>query len=156
MSLAKAWRAIRRFSEDIDITYDIRAFAPDLAGDTSDEALPPTRSQEQRRTKAIRNRLAAWVREQALPTVEPDLARAGHTARLRAEGGRLYVGDDPTARSTFARVPDLGERQLGQRRSPNRWARRIVSNERWPAKDDSVFFVDEHYGENDLIERMLR
>ena len=29
-SLSKVWRAIRRFSEDIDITYDIRAFASDL------------------------------------------------------------------------------------------------------------------------------
>ena len=24
----KVWRAIRRFSEDVDVTYDIRAFAP--------------------------------------------------------------------------------------------------------------------------------
>lgn len=29
-SLSKVWRAIQRFSEDVDITYDIRAFAPDL------------------------------------------------------------------------------------------------------------------------------
>ena len=27
-SLSKAYRAIRRFSEDVDITYDTRAFAP--------------------------------------------------------------------------------------------------------------------------------
>ena len=47
-SLAKAWRAIRRFSEDVDITYDIRALAPDLADGAGDEAPPPTRSQEQR------------------------------------------------------------------------------------------------------------
>ena len=71
-SLAKAWRAVRRFSEDIDITYDTRAFAPDLASGAGGEALPPTRSQEQRWTKAIRNRLASWVREQALPAVEAD------------------------------------------------------------------------------------
>lgn len=31
-SLSKVWRAIRWFSEDIDITYDIRGFAPDLGG----------------------------------------------------------------------------------------------------------------------------
>ena len=87
-SLAKVWRAIRRFSEDIDITYDIRAFAPDLVGGAGDEALPPTRSQEQRWTKAIRHQLAAWVREQALPTVEAGLARDGFAARVRAEGER--------------------------------------------------------------------
>jgi predicted nucleotidyltransferase component of viral defense system len=44
-SLSKVWRAIRRFSEDIDVTYDIRAFAPNLVAGSSDEALPPTRSQ---------------------------------------------------------------------------------------------------------------
>ena len=63
-SLSKAWRAIRRFSEDIDITYDIRAFAPDLVSGSGDEALPPTRSQEKRWTRAIRARLAEWVRDQ--------------------------------------------------------------------------------------------
>ena len=53
-SLSKVWRAIRRFSEDIDITYDIRGFAPDLVAGAGDEALPLTRSQERRWTKAIR------------------------------------------------------------------------------------------------------
>ena len=62
-SLSKAWKAIRRFSEDIDITYDIRGFAPDLVVGGDDEALPPTRSQERRWTRSIRPRLAEWVRE---------------------------------------------------------------------------------------------
>ena len=31
-SLAKAYHAIRRFSEDLDITYDIRAIAPHFGG----------------------------------------------------------------------------------------------------------------------------
>ena len=53
-SLSKVWRAIRRFSEDIDITYDIRAFAPDLVAGAGADALPPTRSQEKRWTRAIR------------------------------------------------------------------------------------------------------
>lgn len=42
-SLSKVYNAIRRFSEDLDITYDIRAFAPDIVGD-SEEAFPPNRS----------------------------------------------------------------------------------------------------------------
>ena len=126
-SLAKAWRAVRRFSEDIDITYDIRAFAPDLAGGAGDEALPPTRSQEQRWTKAIRNRLAAWVREQALPTVEAGLARDGHTARVRAEGERLHVGYDPSFEDYgFVRpevLVDFGARSTGPGKDAA-WARR--------------------------------
>ena len=119
-SLAKARRAVRRFSEDIDITCDIRAFAPDLADGADDEALPPTRSQEQRRTKAIRNRLVAWVREQALPTVEAGLARDGQTARVRAEGERLHIGYDPSFEDHgFVRpevLVDFGARSTGEPR----------------------------------------
>ena len=119
-SLAKVWRAIRRFSEDIDITYDIRAFAPDLVGGAGDEALPPTRSQEQRWTKAIRHQLAAWVREQALPTVEAGLARDGFAARVRAEGERLYVGYEPSFDDYgFVRpevLVDFGARSTGEPR----------------------------------------
>ncbi len=44
-SLSKAYGIIKRFSEDVDLTYDIRALAPDLVG-SSIEPLPPNRSQE--------------------------------------------------------------------------------------------------------------
>ena len=94
-SLSKVWRAIRRFSEDIDITYDIRAFAPDLVSGVGDEALPPTRGQEKRWTRVIRARLADWVRDLACPTVEEGLARAGFEAQVRAEAERLYIGYEP-------------------------------------------------------------
>jgi len=40
-SLSKVWRAIRRFSEDVDITYDIREFAPDLVSGASDDLAEP-------------------------------------------------------------------------------------------------------------------
>ena len=119
-SLAKAWRAVRRFSEDIDIIYDIRAFAPDLMGGAGAEVLPPTRSQEQRWTKAIRARLAAWVRDQALPAVEVGLARDGYTARVRADGERLHVGYDPSFDDYgFVRpevLVDFGARSTGEPR----------------------------------------
>ena len=94
-SLSKVWRAIRRFSEDIDITYDIRGFAPDLVAGGDDEALPPTRSQERRWTRAIRPRLADWVLEVARPLVAEELERTGFSARVRAEGERLYVAYEP-------------------------------------------------------------
>lgn len=99
-SLAKAYHAIRRFSEDIDVTYDIRVFAPDLVTGAGPEALPPTRSQEQRWSKAIRLRLADWVRDQSLPAVAESLGRAGFPAELRASGDSLFVRyeslfDDP-------------------------------------------------------------
>ncbi len=57
-SLSKAYKAIRRFSEDVDVTYDIRALVPDLVG-TAPDALPVSRSQEHRWTRTIRDRLPA-------------------------------------------------------------------------------------------------
>ena len=117
-SLSKAWRAIRRFSEDIDITYDIRGFVPDLVAGARDEALPPTRSQEKRWTRAVRLRLAEWVRDQAAPLVEEQLARAGFVARIRPESERLFVEYDPLFAPLASMRPeimvDFGARSTGE------------------------------------------
>ena len=55
-SLSKAYRAIRRFSEDLDITFDIRTIAADLVADNDVEVIPSTRNQERRWS---RNKTAA-------------------------------------------------------------------------------------------------
>ena len=117
-SLSKVWRAIRRFSEDLDITYDIRAFAPDMVSGAGDEALPPTRSQEKRWTRAIRARLAEWVRDEAHPVVEEGLSRAGFGARVRADADRLYIDYEPLfEESGFVRpevMVEFGARSTGE------------------------------------------
>jgi hypothetical protein len=116
-SLSKVWRAIRRFSEDIDITYDIRGFAPDLVAGGDEEALPPTRSQERRWTRAIRQRLAEWVRDTACPLVERELDQVGFAARVRAEAEQLYVAYDPLFKPIGPVRPevrvDFGARSTG-------------------------------------------
>ena len=94
-SLAKAYGAVRRFSEDVDITRDIRAVAPDLVAGAGADALPATRSQERRWTRMIRERLATWIRDYARPEVEERLECAGLQARVRADGERLLVVYDP-------------------------------------------------------------
>ena len=94
-SLSKAYHAIRRFSEDLDITYDIRAIAPDLLTDGDDEAIPATRSQERRWTREIRRRLPGWVVNQALPSLEINLVEADLSAELRAEGDHVFVAYEP-------------------------------------------------------------
>lgn len=68
--LSKAYGVIRRFSEDIDLTYDIRALAPDLVGD-NDEALPKTRSEEKRWPGEVRKRLPVWVTATRAPPRPP-------------------------------------------------------------------------------------
>ena len=117
-SLAKAYHAIRRFSEDIDITYDIRAFAPDLVTGADAEALPSTRSQEQRWSKTIRSRLAEWVRGEALAAVGEGLGRADLSAEVHASGERLLVRYEPLfADHGFVRpevMVEFGARATGE------------------------------------------
>ena len=117
-SLSKVWQAIRRFSEDVDITYDIRAFAPDLVSGAGDEALPPTRSQEKRWTRAIRPRLAEWVRDKACPIVEEGLTNAGFVARCRVDADRLFVGYEPIFETSGFVAPEVivefGARSTGE------------------------------------------
>ena len=117
-SLSKVWRAIRRFSEDIDITYDIRAFAADLVSGANDEALPPSRNQGKRWTRAIRARLAEWVQDRACPVIEEGLSRAGLVARLRTDADRLYIEYEPLFEgSSFLRpevMVEFGARSTGE------------------------------------------
>ncbi len=94
-SLSKVWSAIRRFSEDIDVTYDIRGFVPELVAGGDAEALPPTRSQERRWTKIIRPRLAEWVGDAVCPLVARKLKEVGFAAQVRAEAEQFYVAYDP-------------------------------------------------------------
>lgn len=94
-SLAKAYHAIHRFSEDLDITYDIRAIAPDLLTERNGETIPTTRSQERRWTREIRRRLPDWVANEALPFLKVNLAEAGLSAELRVEGDHVFVAYEP-------------------------------------------------------------
>ena len=94
-SLAKAYQAIRRFSEDLDITYDIRVIAADLVKGHGEDALPSTRSQERNWTREIRRRLAAWVESRAVPTIETNFSKSGLSAHLRAEGDRAFISYEP-------------------------------------------------------------
>ena len=119
-SLSKAYHAIRRFSEDLDMTFDIRAFAPDLVAGGDDEALPATRSQEGRWTREIRRRLPEWVKEHALPAVDAGLRRAGLAVQLRADGDRIFVNYTPlVAGSGFVKpevLVEFGARSSGEPR----------------------------------------
>lgn len=89
-SLSKAYGAIRRFSEDVDLTYDIRALAPDLVGD-NEEALPKTRSEEKRWSSEVRRRLPIWVADTVAPMITEELGKQSLPAEIRIEADRLYI-----------------------------------------------------------------
>ncbi len=74
-SLSKVYKIIDRFSEDIDLTYDIRKLIPDLIGEGGD--LPASRSQADRWTQAVRHRLPGWIAQNVQRTLRAALARSG-------------------------------------------------------------------------------
>lgn len=89
-SLSKAYGVIRRFSEDVDLTYDIRAIAGDLIGE-SGSPLPPSKSQEKKWTKEIRARLASWLSEKIMPPLSEALKMQGLAAIAKADGERILI-----------------------------------------------------------------
>ncbi len=116
-SLSKAYGAIRRFSEDVDLTYDIRALAPDLVG-TTGEALPTTRGEERRWTTAVRHRLPMWVSERALPVIADRLAADGVAAAATAEDEKIFVSYEPLTAGSGYVAPrvmlEFGARSTGE------------------------------------------
>ncbi len=83
-SLSKAYKIIDRFSEDVDLTYDIRKLIADLVG--SESSLPANRSQASKWTKAVRDRLPGWIDAEVRPVLEAALARDQLQAKLEIGG----------------------------------------------------------------------
>lgn len=83
-TLSKVYQVIDRFSEDIDLTYDIRKLIPDLLG-TGPE-LPASRSQANAWTRAIRHRLPDWITTNVQPVLQAALDRQRLDACLTLGG----------------------------------------------------------------------
>ena len=116
-SLSKAYKIISRFSEDVDLTYDIRALAPDMvSGDV--EPLPSNRSQEKRWTKQIRSRLPQWISDQVVPVIARALSEQELSARLSIDGEKVFMEYDPLAKGSGYTRPtvmlEFGARSTGE------------------------------------------
>ncbi|MGY2811964.1 hypothetical protein ACVIHF_008694 [Bradyrhizobium sp. USDA 4506] len=94
-SLSKAYGAIRRFSEDVDLTYDIRTIAPDLVNTNDDNPVPQNRSQGKKWSAQARERLPVWVRDQALPVINQRLKDDKLNAKAEAKDDKIFVTYDP-------------------------------------------------------------
>lgn len=116
-SLSKAYGVIRRFSEDVDLTYDIRALAPDLVGDNG-EALPKTRSEEKRWTSAVRERLPDWVAGTVKSVIAEALAGGPLSAAIRVDGEKLFIDYEATTAGSGYVSPsvmlEFGARSTGE------------------------------------------
>ena len=116
-SLSKAYGIIKRFSEDVDLTYDIRALAPDLVGPSA-EPLPPNRSQEKRWTKEIRTRLPLWISDHVVPAVKSALAEQRLSAEISVDGEKAFIEYEPVAKGSGYTRPavmlEFGARSTGE------------------------------------------
>lgn len=122
-SLSKAYQVIDRFSEDIDLTYDIRQLIGDMTGDlngslTSGEAaLPANRSQANKWSRAVRERLPQWITASVQPVIKAALARERLVATLDASGaesGKLLLRY-PSLRSGTGYVAPVVVMEFGGR-----------------------------------------
>lgn len=80
----KVYKVIDRFSEDIDLTYDIRALVPDLLREGN--PIPASPSQEKKITRAVRARLPEWIEQTVRPVIDDALAASGLQADLSLAG----------------------------------------------------------------------
>ncbi len=84
-SLSKVYQIIDRFSEDVDVTLDYRAFTDDF-DPFADEA---SRSQIKRFSNRLRDRVANYVRDDVAPFI------SAAAERLAVDGRReVHIGDN--------------------------------------------------------------
>jgi hypothetical protein len=114
-SLSKAYDVIGRFSEDVDVTYDVRELIPELA---RDDALPKTNSQARKWRDAIDEKLPVWVHGAALPAIQKYAAATGVSVKVSVQGMDLYIDYDPLSTGTGYVPPrvkiEFGARSTGE------------------------------------------
>lgn len=118
-SLSKAYQVIDRFSEDIDLTYNIRKLLEDFV--KNPEALPLTISQANKWTNIVRNRLPIWIGEYVMPLIQQALENHALEAILEIGGkdrDKLFLNYDPLKRGTGYVSPkiifEFGARATGE------------------------------------------
>jgi len=90
-SLSKAYGGlIARFSEDIDLTHDIRQLIPDLVGDV-EEPIPPSKSQSRKWTAAVRESLPAWISDHVAPALRTAVDALDLKAEIIQDEDRLRL-----------------------------------------------------------------
>ena len=83
-SLSKVYKIIDRFSEDVDLTYDIRELVPDMLREGN--PIPASSSQEKKITSEVRKRLPAWIESAVMPVIKTALSESKIEASLAIAG----------------------------------------------------------------------
>jgi hypothetical protein len=114
-SLSKAYGVIDRFSEDVDLTYDIRQIIPDLVG--NGPTIPKTNNQATKWTKVVNERLAGWIESEIRPILAEVLTREGIKAILRIEGRDTLLLEYPVETVGFGYATPYVRMEFGARAS---------------------------------------
>ena len=115
-SLSKGYNIIERFSEDIDLTYDVREIIPELA--KGNPPIPVSRSQADKWTKLARERLPAWVKDEALPVLQQYAKATGVDVTFRVEADVIYIDYQQLTKGSEYVAPsvklEFGARSTGE------------------------------------------
>jgi len=118
-SLSKVYRIIDRFSEDVDLTYDIRELAADLL--KQGNPIPDSASLEKKISNAVRRRLPIWIEAAVKPVIAAALGQAGLHANLTLAGpnkDKLILVYRPVKTGTGYSAPtiqlEFGARATGE------------------------------------------
>ena len=107
-SLSKVYKIIDRFSEDIDLTYDIREVVPELLRDGN--PIPVTSSQAKKITDRVRDRLPQWIEGEVIPVLKSEFQREGIKATLTLAGNekeKLILSYEPIRLGTGYTSPSI-------------------------------------------------
>ena len=123
-ALSKVHHVIDRFSEDVDVTYDIRELAPDETAKAMQEldVIPENRSQEGKLSELIRkDRLPTWIKEKMLPLVQEKLSHYDDV-KFRHDLDTIFIDYPPVIAPSKYALPtvrlEFGGRSTGEPASP--------------------------------------
>lgn len=138
-SLSKAYGGlIQRFSEDIDLTHDIRQLIPDMAGADDDEPIPASGAQAKKWTTAVRERLPTWISVEVVPVIEAAIKASGLDLKSIHEGEKLRLRYVPLTEGNNYVQPgvllEFGARSTGEPASAKK-----VTCDAAPVLEDLVF-----------------
>ena len=88
-SLSKVYKILNRFSEDVDLTYDIREVVPDLLRDGN--SIPGSPCQAKKITDRVDDRLPQWIEGEVLPTLLSAIQRDGLQVNLSPAGNEKKI-----------------------------------------------------------------
>lgn len=92
-SLSKGFQLIDRFSEDVDLTYDIRKLAPDFAHAAEPSQL--SNAEAKKLIRQVRIALPEWLQTTLVPSIKRALDTRALPISARLEGSNVFLDYEP-------------------------------------------------------------